>query len=106
MSRNLQCFHRRTAVVRDHLLTVDPSRDCLSAAKTGPSPSFLRADAVVDRSPVLPAIPALPATYDLNSVDLGSMPANRAHFVDHREGHGEALFAKVSELDFEGIVAK
>jgi ATP-dependent DNA ligase len=48
----------------------------------------------------------LPATYDLNSVDLGSMPANRAHFVDHREGHGEALFAKVSELDFEGIVAK
>jgi ATP-dependent DNA ligase len=34
------------------------------------------------------------------------MPANRAHFVDHREAHGEALFAKVSELDFEGIVAK
>jgi len=34
------------------------------------------------------------------------MPAIRAHFVDHREVHGEALFAKVSELGFEGIVAK
>ena len=34
------------------------------------------------------------------------MPANRARFVDHREAHGEALFAKVSEWGFEGIVAK
>ena len=34
------------------------------------------------------------------------MPAIRAHFVDHREAHGEVLFAKVSELGFEGIVAK
>jgi bifunctional non-homologous end joining protein LigD len=28
------------------------------------------------------------------------------HYVEHLEAHGEALFAKVCELDFEGIVAK
>lgn len=32
--------------------------------------------------------------------------ANRVRFVDHREAHGEALFAKVCQSDFEGIVAK
>ena len=28
------------------------------------------------------------------------------HYVDHLEAHGEALFAKVCDLDLEGIVAK
>ena len=28
------------------------------------------------------------------------------HYVEHLEAHGGALFAKVCELDFEGIVAK
>src|SRR5215813_14567903 len=28
------------------------------------------------------------------------------HYVEHLEAHGEALFAKVCELDLEGIVAK
>ena len=28
------------------------------------------------------------------------------HYVEHLEAHGEALFTKVCELDFEGIVAK
>jgi bifunctional non-homologous end joining protein LigD len=28
------------------------------------------------------------------------------HYVEHLEAHGEALFEKVCELDFEGIVAK
>lgn len=27
------------------------------------------------------------------------------HYVDHLEAHGEALFAKVCELDLEAIVA-
>jgi len=28
------------------------------------------------------------------------------HYVEHLEAHGEALFAKVLEVDLEGIVAK
>jgi bifunctional non-homologous end joining protein LigD len=32
--------------------------------------------------------------------------APRVHCVEHLEAHGEALFAKVCELDLEGIVAK
>lgn len=32
--------------------------------------------------------------------------APRLHYVEHLEAHGEALFAKVCELDLEGIVAK
>jgi hypothetical protein len=40
----------------------------------------------------------LPATHHLNSVDLGT--ANCGHIADYREARGEALFAKVSELDF------
>ena len=28
------------------------------------------------------------------------------HYVEHLDAHGEALFAKVCELDLEGIVAK
>jgi bifunctional non-homologous end joining protein LigD len=32
--------------------------------------------------------------------------AARVHYVEHLEAHGEALFATVCELDFEGIVAK
>ena len=50
--------------------------------------------------------PALPATYDLNPVDLRSMPANRVHFVDHREAHGEALFVRSQSWPSKGTVAK
>lgn len=32
--------------------------------------------------------------------------AHGVHYVEHLEAHGEALFAKVCELDLEGIVAK
>jgi bifunctional non-homologous end joining protein LigD len=32
--------------------------------------------------------------------------ASRVHYVEHLEAHGEALFAKVCELDLEGVVGK
>jgi hypothetical protein len=49
--RSLQC---------ERLLCVGSGHgDRPQSAKTGPTPPFLRADALVDRSPVLPAIGAL-----------------------------------------------
>jgi bifunctional non-homologous end joining protein LigD len=66
------------------------------------------------------AEPATLCAFDLLAIgakDLRELPllqrkerlaqiAPRLHHVEHLEAHGEALFAKVCELDLEGIVAK